>query len=463
MRVLHALTVASRQTNYDFSLSFGRHVPRHSPGTSVEYVNPLLSRGQSCTFVDLTVVTYEVLSLRSSFAWPEVQFRLEEFMKKSGKTVTFPQDDYTANARLDDFVSSHGLDVYTPIHQDLEKIYRKSHRRNHFELIYTGYFESLGQQKPEPVTVDDYRARNTDLGARVRNLPSYFGEQGRQKALFAQKVCAEAQARGLAVDFSDDESRALLGPSWLTFLSKLRFTIAAKGGASLTDPSGSVSFWYGMLKSRYNVSDGKAFELARSSRAETGDFSALGPRVIEAMASQVALLHLDQPILDGFIPGEHYLAVREDLSNEAEIFAQMRIEKEWVRIVNSANEYLWTNRGLHYSGLIEGLVKRENLNGLGATSPQATVCWGESGTLDSFSHADRMALNQIVKAFLSRPGALTDSTAAFLQLQGIRDKDPAIAAVTEFAESLQSGEAARAALGNSYLFGLSAFVGGSSS
>lgn len=445
-----------RQTTLDFGLSFGRHLVHYCPDASIQYVNPLLSRADKDVFVDITFVTYELLSLRNSFAWADVRFRLEEFFRISEKTVVFPQDDYSASSLLDDLVYKNGLIVYSPIHNDLEKIYKKSHRSNRFEPALTGYFESWGQEKPEPVSVGDYESRKIDLGGRVRNLPSYFGEQGRKKAQFATKLSTEAQARGFQVDFSDDDSQAMVGLTWRNFLKKMKFTIASRGGASLTDPTGAVSFWYRRLRLRSDISDFQAFELARSNRMAEGDFSAVGPRVIEAVENQVALLQLDEPCFDGFAPGEHYLAVSEDFSNLEEIFAHMRNKKEWVRLVNNSNQFLWSNRGLHYSGFIEGLIKTENINGKSGSPLQQKVYLGEPRMLDSLSHESHMALNSILKELNMKAGALKDSAAKFFDFQDVCDKDAVMAEISEIAEGLRSGEVSLVALQNSYLFGVPA-------
>lgn len=453
--MLHAITKTARQTTLDFCLAFGRHIPGYYPGASVEYVNPLLSRGNNYSTSNVTLVTYELLSLRNTCFWPDVRFRLEEFFRKSEKTIVFPQDDYSASGLLDTLVFKNGLIVYSPVQKDLEKIYTKSHMVNRFENSLTGYFESRGLERPEPVTPATYQFRKVDLGGRVRNLPSYFGEQGRKKSVLAGKFSELAGAEGLRVDFSDDDSQALLGADWPDFLKKIRFTIASRGGASLTDPSGTVSFLYRQLRQRFDLSDSRAFELAKSTRMAMGDFSAVGPRVIEAMSNQVGLVQPEDNYFEGLVPGEHYLAIHEDLSNSGEIFARMRDEREWVRLVNNSVEFLWSNQHLHFSGFIKRFLRTENICATSRShSVGSSVNWGLQKHMDAFSAKDHLALNKILKDSMSRPAALEYAAKNFFIDRGFAEKDIAIEELNQIADGLRTGEVSKVALRGSYLFGL---------
>lgn len=453
-RILHSISKNERLTTLDFCLSFGRHIPKYLPDASVEYVNPLLCRAREMVRVDVTIVSYELLARRQSFAWPEIQFRLTEFFGKSHRIYVFPQDDYSASDVLDELVWKNQLVVYTPIQNDVERIYRKSQKQNRFETVFTGYFESAARKKPSPVDAGCYDSRSVDLGSRVRRLPSYFGEHGQLKTTLSLRFSDLAEAKGFRVDVSDEDAKVLTGLQWESFLRKLRFSIAAKGGASLTDPSGSVAFWYGRLRSKFELSDSEAFNLSKNRRMLDGDFSAVGPRVIETMANQVGLIQPADDYFHGYEAGEHYLAINPDLSNSEKVLASMSDRDTWVRLVNNSCDFLWSNSELHYSGFIKTFLAKEcppaKVSNIGHTS----MSWGPNNRLDTLDHATHNALNQLLRGPRKKAGALEREAEKLLEERGILEPDLVLSDVAEVNAGLKSGEVARSALLNSYLFGL---------
>lgn len=361
VRVVHALNKRDRKTTLDFALSFGRYAPKQD--FSVEYVNPLLTSAARASPVDISVFTYELLSLRTSPFWADIETRIIGFAQKSVRNVLLPQDDYTASKYLDRLAVEGGFDaIYSPLGKDLDKVYPKSLKKIPIHTILTGYFNPSDCFQLEEVTPDDYYNRAVDFAGRVRDLPPYFGEAAQLKAEFSNRVADEFFRKGRNVDFSTDASAALLGDQWKKLLESARYTPVAKGGASRVDPWGLEARKFAILKSYCRMSDEDSFRLAQSHSAPNGDFSAIGPRFFEAIASGAALIMPEDFYFLGFSPGIHYLAVKPDYENLIEIEISSRQPELWVELSNNARRFLAESEHLTYLGFVKELLFREASN-----------------------------------------------------------------------------------------------------
>lgn len=360
LRVLHNLSTFSRQTNILHSGMFALFLPDSTNGISVEYVNPLLTRHDSerHTKADLTVVTYELLSLRSLVDWFEVEGRLRAYLTNSERNIAFVQDDYTGSGFLEEFLLRNRFAaVYTPLQNDLDKIYPKFQQTARLEHAMTGYFDD----RPSALDALDFTNpsnRAFDFFSRVRRLPRYFGRHGQRKSELSRSLARFLLERGASVDFSDLDSDAITGKAWGEKLSNAKTTFAALGGASEVDRWNSTANNYGLLK-RAGVPDGWAYALSKPMRPIQGDFSAVSPRVFEAVARGTVMISPPSDTLHGFIPWEHFLPWEGHENTVDEVMSAIRDSDRLAQIAGAARDLVRNGNDYGYTSFVRSFLKRE--------------------------------------------------------------------------------------------------------
>ena len=91
---------------------------------------------------DALIVSYDLLSLRSSAQWPWVLEEVAPLADRAEGVRAFPQDDYTHNAVLDEGLERIGADViFTPIETGLEIVYPTMHKKARIRHALTGYVD----------------------------------------------------------------------------------------------------------------------------------------------------------------------------------------------------------------------------------------------------------------------------------------------------------------------------------
>lgn len=344
MRVLiiHGLRFDSRLTNVVHSTSFLRHLR----GCELFYANiygPGL--GSSGGSFDVGIVTYEVLALRSSPAWPAIRRRLKKYLEPCGRRIAFPQDDYSFSERLDRLFVETGIErVWSPIARNLEFLYPCSLRAGvDFRECLTGYWESDLTQVAESLR-QDFELRPKDIGTRVRDLDPFLGAKAQRKALLVRSFANEANKEGFICDVGTSESHSFMGISWWRFLAGCRFTVGRRGGASIADPKGKFQRRYRLVQALIpNSTSSLKLSLSGVGGREEHDFTAISPRLFEAAALRVCQVLEEDAYTEEFEPWIHYLPLRSDLRNTQQIFDAMRdIERckeiadaSWSRLIHS--------------------------------------------------------------------------------------------------------------------------------
>jgi hypothetical protein len=273
------------------------------------------------------------------------------------------------NAFLDKIGVQHVFSVAPP--SEWPMIYGGLRRdRVGLSQVLTGYLDEDTVGRVDHILAEG-RERTIDIGYRTMPSKPWLGRHAMLKAELADAVREQALARGLRVDISTRVEDTFYGDDWYRFLASCRYTIGMEGGASLLDRDGSVR---DCIERRLAADPDATFEQLEAAcfPGRDGELSlfALSPRHLEACATRTAQILVEGEYGGVLRPGEHYVALRPDLSNLDEVLdlvAERRGAEDdlagraRVDIVESGR---WT-----YRRLVED-VERE-LPGAAATAPPA--------------------------------------------------------------------------------------------
>lgn len=320
--VLHALNGQSRLTNVDHVLS----LPARSDDDLFVFHHvyaPTTPALRSMRF-DACVMNYCFLAHKVMPHLETIIGNYQFVRENSSQLIAIPQDEYSSNAIFDEWLSRLGVDhVFSALENDLQALYPKTLKTATFSTVLTGYMSRerlaavAGFAKP-------FEQRSWDVGTRVNFLKAYLGRRAQEKGQTAERFKILAEAAGFKQSISTSHADVLMGDQWLRFLGDCRFTVGSRGGASLPDPYGRRRVEVDDFVLRNPNATFEEIEAACFPGEDRYDFSAIGPRVIEAAATRTCQILIRGKYLDGMEPWVHYVPLEPDFSNTEEVFAFMR-------------------------------------------------------------------------------------------------------------------------------------------
>ncbi len=282
---------------------------------------------------------YDAIIWHTSFlAWlrwsPEIQHR--GLLKRARRlkncapvSVALPQDEFLRsdmiNSVLEDLGVGHVFSVAPP--SEWAKIYDGIDRgRVGLSRVLTGYLDERTLARTDQILAEG-RARTIDIGYRTVPGKPYLGRHAVLKADLAEVVRERAEARGLRVDISTRAEDTFYGDDWYRFLASCRYTIGIEGGATVLDRDGSVRACVnGRLEDRPDATFAELEAACFPNRDGELALHAISPRHLEACATRTAQILVDGEYAGILRPGEHYMALRRDLSNLDEVLDAVKAD-----------------------------------------------------------------------------------------------------------------------------------------
>lgn len=338
--VVHALRSDSRITTIDHALFPGRHWT----GAEVHFKNvfgPPATSIEETTF-DLGIVTYEVLGCRNFPYWPLVKAEVTRLLQKCALRVMFPQDDFVNSAALEDFAHEcqiHHIFCSTP--QDVHILYPNCiGSKIQIHPVMNGYWESTIHESSRPI-VSEFSARRYDVAQRVSKVSAVLGHEARKKSQLAERFRFPLTRSGFSCDIATHSRSMLSGRDWHDFLRQSRFTIGCLAGASRVDRSGSRtmrSIRLATLAPRlpWEIH----YKLFRVSSLPAGNFTSVGPRVIESAAMGVCQILEEDKYFAGFEPWTHYLPIDLGMRSVNDVLTVMRDHEYCCEVASNAYTFL---------------------------------------------------------------------------------------------------------------------------
>ncbi len=355
--VLHALSRYHRSTTIEFVTSFGRYAPE---GTCVEYHNirNLFLPEQLKSGYDALILTYDILSLRSSAQWDWIVETTAGIREFCDRLIAFPQDDYTYNKYLDEGLAFLSADtIYSPIEDGLATVYPKMSKIAEMKHALTGYADEDFARKYLSTWIP-MSERNIDVGTRVRMLPAWFGRYGQQKGLLAEAFKERAQTSDLSTDISTNVNDVFTGDDWYSFLGSCRTTIGQKGGASLCDPDGSVMK---TVMDYVNEHPDHTFDQIEQACFPGLDglveMKGISPRLFDSASLGVPQILIQDNYLNVLEPWVHYLPTDSDLTNFDEIEDFVKDFKALENMADAAAEVLVRQGRFTYKVFVEEVFR----------------------------------------------------------------------------------------------------------
>jgi len=348
---------------------------------------------------DAVILTYDFLALRNWPIWKILVNRIRPIIKSSDIRIAMPQDDYSNCDLLDKFFCDFQIThVYSSITNDLHVLYpRASAKCLPFGEALTGYVDELEFERVSKFA-KPYSQRELDLGQRVRSLSPNLGVRASEKGAFAVGFSRLAEERGFRCDVSVRDEDVLLGDDWYRFLGNTRFTIGAKGGASLADPTGRLADQVRRMRIRKPaIQDDEIRGRLKIQRGRPGDFAAISPRIFEASAMGVCQVLKRDIYLEGFEPWKHYVPIDSISRVDDAVVKVMRDYGRAAEIVEASQELLIHSGNFTYKRFLQRVAEDVGLTTTGS-APQVS---DSSSELDAAIGDDGVALRW-VQSYLAR-------------------------------------------------------------
>jgi hypothetical protein len=276
----------------------------------------------------------------------EAAERVSALRRGDAVKVALPQDEFLNTDVLNEFINDFGVDYVFSVAPESEwgKIYPDVDRRRvKFRRVLTGYLDDHTLAKISRLAAS-VRGRPTDVGYRAYHAPAWLGRHGLLKVRIAELFREKAPDYMLAADISTRAEDTFLGDAWYRFLLRCKYIIGAEGGASLLDRDGSIR---ARTDAYAREHPGAGFEEVEAACFPGLDGSlalfAISPRHLEACATRTCQVLVEGNYNGVLRAGEHYLELRRDLSNVAEVLDAMRrddrreavVERAWRDVVAS--------------------------------------------------------------------------------------------------------------------------------
>jgi hypothetical protein len=350
--VLHALRGNARQTTIDHVYCY----PQYKPGNLYAFHHiyaPLSEEIRSFPF-DAIVINYCFLHQRVTSLYEELKTERYAFVAQSAaRKIAISQDEITQNETLDEWLDYMNVDViFTPVTKNLDVLFPICSSRIKIRHAFAGYSQT-GDVKRLDLFNRPFRERSIDLGTRVRITPPHYGRAGILKGRAAENLRDLAREAGVVTDISTRPEDAFIGDDWFRFLGSCRFTLVARGGASVCDPRGEIKRKVEeFLKSQPDAAF-EAVEAACFAGQDRYDFTAVTPRLFEAAALRTGLVLLEDDYVAGLEPYRHYIPLKADFSNLDEVFGLLRDDTRAEAMIEAAFQHLVASGVFSYSTFVD--------------------------------------------------------------------------------------------------------------
>jgi hypothetical protein len=283
---------------------------------------------------DGIVIHYSLVAALDNFLDAQTQQRIADYR---GTKALFIQDEHRHVQRTIELLRRLKIDVlFTCVPQsEVEKVYPRAELPGlRMETVLTGYVAPELCRLDVPPLAD----RVIDVGYRARKLSAWLGRLGREKWLIGERFGADATRYGLACDLSHREEDRLYGRHWIDFMLRCKAVLGSESGSSVFDRTGEIE----RAVVRHELADpGTSFEALRERyfRDEDGRVAngQISPRCFEAAALRTLMILYEGRYSGILLPWRHYVPLRKDHANMAEVAAVLRDLPRAQAIVDAAH------------------------------------------------------------------------------------------------------------------------------
>lgn len=298
---------------------------------------------------------FDVIMLPHNF-WPmnlsEVQ--KEALKKTTALKVLFLQDEYQYVRTINQFMDEVEIDLmFTCVAEKDFDIFYPKKRIKSLKGVYgvlTGY---VSDHMKEP-GMFDLEDKVFDVGFRSRVSPYYLGTIGHEKFRIADKFGTYAQQAGLKTNISVNEEDRLSGRHWLDFIRSCRTQLGTPSGSSIIDFDGRLLKEVASYRRAFPLA---TFEEVFEDILKRYDgryvIDTISPRTFESAAMGSTMVQLEGYYGSHIEPDVHYINLKADYSNMAEVVDQIKDVKLCKKIARQAHKDLIMSDKFHIRTHVE--------------------------------------------------------------------------------------------------------------
>jgi hypothetical protein len=272
---------------------------------------------------DVVVIHYSMYLLdeRIDYLDRNAKDRIRAF---AGAKIVFRQDEYNHVDGLITVLRQIGADaLFTNFPaEEARKVYRDDALPGlRLESNLTGYVpDSLLEHAVLPLA-----ERAIDVGYRSRALPFWLGSLGTEKARIATEFGRHARRYGLSTDISVKEDDRIYGAQWPRFIAGCRAVLGTESGASVIDFSGEIRRRCEQYVRKHPDSSFEEVQALFFRDLEWRyHLEQISPRCFEAACLRTAMVLFEGNYSGILKPWRHYIPLRKDFANVAEVVAALR-------------------------------------------------------------------------------------------------------------------------------------------
>jgi hypothetical protein len=282
--------------------------------------------------------------------------RAAPLAKLDAVKVILPQDEFINSDAVNEFVRDFGIDCIFSVQPEevWDQVYDGVDRKRvTIRPMLTGYLDDDRARKIEALAAT--AERDIDIGYRTAgDPPPWFGRHGFLKRLIAEKFLDHGAGSGLNLDISTSARDTLMGDDWYRFLVRCKYTLGVEGGTSILDRDGSIRLRTEAYQATHPDATFEEVERACFPGVD-GTFSgfAISPRHLEACAAGACQV-LTEGHYNGILKaGTHYISVKRDFSNVAEVIDLVRSDRKRKEIVARAHRDIVESGEYTYKKFVE--------------------------------------------------------------------------------------------------------------
>ena len=254
----------------------------------------------------------------------------DAFEAFKGLKFLFIQDEYDHTHRAWNWIKSLGIQlVFTVVPEaGVQHIYpAREFPATRFISNITGYVPCDLDLNTEVVPTS---RRSLLIGYRGRSLPIRYGQLGLEKIGIGRIVKSYCDAHGFHTDIAWTEESRIYGPRWYSFMASCRSMLGSESGSNVFDLDGTlVERIKQFRKQNTKVTDELVYEKFVRAEEIVGLMNQVSPRIFEAIAAKTVLVLFEGKYSGVVKAGEHFISVKKDGSNLAEV---MRLLQDGVYV-----------------------------------------------------------------------------------------------------------------------------------
>lgn len=280
----------------------------------------------------------------------------------------FIQDEYRFINRTVAAIRDLGIDLlFTCVPEpEIDKVYSPQALPRPVRVnVLTGYVPPTLALRAVPVPAD----RPIDIGYRGRRLPAHLGRLSQEKSMIGEHVAAEAPRYGLVTDISCREEDRIYGEEWINFISRCKAMLGVESGASVFDFTGEIERQVtDHLRREPDVSYETLERLYLGAHEGKIRLNQISPRCFEAAALRTLMILYEGEYSGILKPWHHYVPLKKDHSNMADVVAVLRDPEQIAKITERAYRevaldarYSYASAVAQVDDAIDALIRPEML------------------------------------------------------------------------------------------------------